>query len=69
MPCNNDSLCLHEYTKMIGLNRKVEMFPAFQRNRHFRKMSVNKTFTHVQELKKAMSPRYSAYTPSSVKSP
>ena len=46
-PCYNDSLCLHEYAKMIGL----------------------KTFTHVQEQKKAMSRRHAAYIPSSVKSP
>ena len=46
---------------------KVEMI-TFQRNRHFRKVSVNKTFTHVQEQKKAMSPRHSTYIPSSVKS-
>ena len=45
------------------------MISTFQRNRHFRKVSVNKTFTHVQEQKKAISPRHSAYTPSSVKSP
>ena len=48
-------------------SRKVEMISTFQRNRHFRKASVNKTFTHVQEQKKAMSPRHSAYIPSSVK--
>ena len=35
------------------------MISSFQRNRHFRKESVNKTFTHVQEQKKAMSPRHS----------
>ena len=63
---------------MIGLNKKkatfvrngkVETIPTFQRNRHFRKVSVNKTFTHEPEYKKVMSPRHSAYTPSSVKSP
>ena len=32
-------------------------------------MSVNKTFTHVQEQKKAMSPQHSTYIPPSVKSP
>ena len=32
-------------------------------------MSVSKTFTHVQEEKKVMSLRHSAYIPSSVKSP
>ena len=31
---------------------KVEIISTFQRNRHFRKVSVNKTFTHVQEQKK-----------------
>ena len=46
---------------------KVEI-STFQQNRHFRKVLVNKTFTHVQEQKKAMSPRHSAYIPSSVKS-
>ena len=30
---------------------KVEMISTFQRNRHFRKVLVNKTFTHVQEQK------------------
>ena len=45
------------------------MISAFQRNRIFRKVSVNKTSTHVQEQKKAMSPRHSAYIPSSVKPP
>ena len=50
-------------------SEKVEMISTFERNRHFRKMSVNKTFTHVQEQKKAMSPRHSVYIPSSVKSP
>ena len=33
-------------------SRKVEMISTFQRNRHFRKVSVNKTFTHVQDQKK-----------------
>ena len=32
-------------------SEKVEMVFTFQRNRHFRKVSVNKTFTHVQEQK------------------
>ena len=48
---------------------KVEMVSLFQRNRHFRKVPVNKTFTHVQEQKKAMSLRHSAYIAPSVKSP
>ena len=48
---------------------KVEMISTFQRNRHFRKVLVKKTFTHVQEQKRAMSSRHSAYIPSSVKSP
>ena len=75
-PYYNDSLYLHEYTKMIGLKRrtfarsgKVEMISTFKRNRHFRKVLVNKTFTHVQEQQKAMSPRHSAHIPPSVKSP
>ena len=45
------------------------MIPTFQRNRHFSKVLLKKTFTHVQEQKKAMLPRHSAYIPSSVKSP
>ena len=45
------------------------MISTFQRNQHFRKVSVIKTFTHVQEQKKAMSSRHSAYIPSNVKSP
>ena len=31
---------------------KVEMISTFKRNRHFRKVLVNKTFAHVQEQKK-----------------
>ena len=31
---------------------KVEMISTFQRNRHFRKVLVNITYTHVQEQKK-----------------
>ena len=46
---------------------KVEMISTFRRNRHFKK--VNKSFTHVQEQKKAMSPQHSTYIPPSVKSP
>ena len=45
------------------------MISTLQRNRDFRKVSVNKTFTHVQEQKKVMSPRHSPCIPSSVKSP
>ena len=56
-----DSLCLYEYSKIIGLKRKrnlfrsgkVEMISSFQRSRHFRKVLVNKTFMHVQEQKKS----------------
>ena len=44
------------------------MISTFKRNRHFRKVLVNKTFTHVQEQKKAMSPRHSTYIPPSVES-
>ena len=47
----------------------MEMISTFKRNRHFRKVLVNKAFTHVQEQKKAMSHRHSAYIPPSVKSP
>ena len=36
----------------IFWSEKVEMISTFQRNRHFRKVSVNKTFTHVQGQKK-----------------
>ena len=58
-PCYNDSLCLHEYTKndwfkkkaTFVRSKKVEMISTFHWNRHFKKMSVNKTFTHVQEQK------------------
>ena len=45
--------------KMIGLKKatfvrsgKVDMISTFQRNRHYGKVSVNKTYTHVQEQKK-----------------
>ena len=48
---------------------KVEMISTFKRNRHSRKVLVNKTFTHMQEQNKAMSPRHSAYILPSVKSP
>ena len=44
------------------------MISTFKRNRHFRKVLVNKNFTHVQEQNKAMSPRHSTYIPPSVKS-
>ena len=62
---------------MIGLKRKqhsvrsgkVEIISTFKRNRHFRKVLINKIFTHVQEQKKAMLPRHFTYIPSSVKSP
>ena len=37
----------------IFWSEKVEMISTFQRNRHFRKVSVNKTFTHVQGQKKS----------------
>ena len=47
---------------------KLEMISTFQRDWHLRKVSVNKTFSHVQGRKK-MSSRHSAYIPSSVKSP
>ena len=51
-------------------SEKVEMTSTFQRNRHFKKVPVNKIFTHVQvQKKKAMSRRHSLYIPSSVKSP
>ena len=60
-PCYNDST--------FARSEKVEMISTFLRNRYFRKVSVNKTFTHVQEQKKAMLQRHSAYIPSSVKSP
>ena len=45
------------------------MISTFQWNRHFRKVSVNKTLTNVQEQEKAMSSQHSAYISSSVKSP
>ena len=71
----NDSPC-YEYSNDLFKKKatfvrsgKVETLSNFQRNRHFRKVSVNKTFTHVQEQKIAMSPRHSAYIPSNVKSP
>ena len=48
---------------------KVEMISTFKRNRHFRKMLVNKTFMHVQVEKKTMSPRHFAYIPPNGKSP
>ena len=50
------------------------MISNFQWNRHFQKVSANKTFTHGQEQKKkkkkqAMSLLHYAYIQSSVKSP
>ena len=39
-------------THFVYMNTlKVEMIPTFKRNRHFTKVLVNKTFTHVQEQK------------------
>ena len=60
-PCYNDSLCLQEYTKNTCLkkkstfirSKKVQMIFTFQRNRHFSKISVSKTFTYVQEQEKS----------------
>ena len=57
MSCHNDSICLHEYLKMIVLKGKRYLFGA-EKLKWFllfigiRNMSVNKTFTHVQEQKK-----------------
>ena len=48
---------------------KVELNSTFKRNGHFRKVLIHKTFTHVQEEKKSMSPQHSTNTPSSEKSP
>ena len=47
------------------------MISTFQRNRHFRKVSVNKTFTHVQVKKnnETMWSRHSVYIPSGVETP
>ena len=69
--CYIDSRCLHENTKIIGLKRKtfVEIISTFQWNQHVRKVSVNKTFSHVLEEKKAMLLRHSTCIPSSVKLP
>ena len=57
-PCYNDSLCLHEYTEIIGFKKttfvwseKLEMISTFHRNWHLKKVSLNKTFTHVEEQK------------------
>ena len=81
-PCYNDSFCLHEYSKMIGLKRKRHLF-GVEKLKWFlllRRIDIlakcfridilaKNTFAYVQEQKKAMSPQYSAYIPSSVKSP
>ena len=48
---------------------KFEKISTFQRNRHFRKMLVNKTFAHVQEQKKSNVAATFRLHPSSVKSP
>ena len=37
------------------------MISTFKRNQHFKKVLVNKAFTHAQEQKKAMPLRHSAY--------
>ena len=37
-------------------SEKIETNTTFQWNRHFKKVSANRTFTHVQEQKKAMTP-------------
>ena len=52
--------------KMFGL-KKSDI--CFEQKTGKWKVSVNKTFMHVQEQKKAMPPRHSAYIPSSVKTP
>ena len=36
----------------ICSERKIEMVSTFQRSQYFRKVLVNKTFTHVQKKKK-----------------
>ena len=52
--CYKDSLCFHEYTnkkkETFVWSEKGEIISTFQRNRHFRKVSL--TFMHVQEQKK-----------------
>ena len=74
-PCDNDSLCLTTQKWLVWKEsdicseRKSWNDFYISANRHFRKVSVNKTFTHVQEQKKAILPRNSAYIQSSVKSP
>ena len=74
-PCYNDSLCLHKYTKMIGLKRKphffrVEKLKWFLAAESTFQESVNKqNFYACARAKKATSSRHSAYISSSVKSP
>ena len=48
-------------------SRNVEMISTFQWNQHFRKVLVNKTFTHLQEQQGDVT-RQSAHIVSNVKS-
>ena len=46
----------------FGRSGKMEMISTFERNRHFKKVSVKETFTHVQEQKKKRCRRESPLT-------
>ena len=74
-PCYNDSLCLHECTKMIGLKRKRQFFEAKKLKWFllfsgiiFQESVSKQNLYACARAKKAMSLRHSAYIPSSVKS-
>ena len=59
-PCYND---YDWFKKKVTIFRseEFEMVSTFQRKRYFRKVSVNKTFTHVQEQEKALLLRHSVW--------
>ena len=71
-PCYNDSLSLHEYTKIIGLKRKRHLFGAndfyFSVEMTFQEIVSKQNFCVCATAEKAMSPGHSAYIPSGVKS-
>ena len=65
--CYNESLCLHEYTKMIGLKNLNDFY--FSAESIFQESVGKQNFYACERAKKAMSPRRFAYIPPSAKSP
>ena len=72
--CYNDSLCLHEYTKMIGFKKKRNSRKSrnnfcFSAESTFQESVSKQNFYACARAKKAMLLPHSAYIPSSVKTP